>query len=404
MDTLDSCLCCDPGAPATPVRVSNRPGLSAIAYRVGTFAAFRETMLEALARELPELTTRAGDDHAITLLELWAALGDVLCFYQERIANEAFLRTAVRRDSVRRLAQLLDYRPRPGLSAEADIAFILDDDARAALAPGLRLMSLPGANEQPQTFETLESCNGIGELNRLRARPVPVADTPLAIGRSSMLITAGPEILAAGGGLVFFTATRIEERTITAVRAEDSVRRVEWAPPLTQDFSGGQVFRVVRPLRFFGWNAPDNYNEYDPGLFNAATNRWDKPPMWRSAATAGKLGLPDTGRWPLEARINGLVPGTLLLVAHDGAVELGAITAVAEAPTTLGTLSDTVSVLTLAGLSAITDRRRARVFALVPAPLVPRAYRYPDHIAGGRITLVPPPAAPIDPKRPHSAG
>lgn len=147
MDTLDSCLCCDPGAPATPVRVSNRPGLSAIAYRVGTFAAFRETMLEALARELPELTTRAGDDHAITLLELWAALGDVLCFYQERIANEAFLRTAVRRDSVRRLAQLLDYRPRPGLSAEADIAFILDDDARAALAPGLRLMSLPGANE-----------------------------------------------------------------------------------------------------------------------------------------------------------------------------------------------------------------------------------------------------------------
>ncbi len=50
-------------------------------------------MLESLARAeaLAGLTARRSDDFAITLLELWAAVGDVLTFYQERYANEAFL-------------------------------------------------------------------------------------------------------------------------------------------------------------------------------------------------------------------------------------------------------------------------------------------------------------------------
>ena len=35
-------------------------------------------------------------------MELFAAVGDVLTFYNERIANELFLRTARERDSVLR--------------------------------------------------------------------------------------------------------------------------------------------------------------------------------------------------------------------------------------------------------------------------------------------------------------
>ena len=49
------------------------------------------------ARPLVALTTRAADDPAIALLDAWATVGDVLTFYQERIANEGFLRTATER-------------------------------------------------------------------------------------------------------------------------------------------------------------------------------------------------------------------------------------------------------------------------------------------------------------------
>ena len=34
----------------TPLAVENRAGLSAIAYRIGTYASFRESMLEHIAR------------------------------------------------------------------------------------------------------------------------------------------------------------------------------------------------------------------------------------------------------------------------------------------------------------------------------------------------------------------
>src|SRR5262249_7398697 len=95
---LDSCGCCAGIEAATPLVVENRPGLSAIAYRVGDHAQFKRTMLAALSRfDLPALrplTTRADGDFSIALLDAWAVAADVLTFYQERIANECYLRTA----------------------------------------------------------------------------------------------------------------------------------------------------------------------------------------------------------------------------------------------------------------------------------------------------------------------
>ena len=104
-------------------------------------------MIEALSEPggLTRLTSRRGDDYAITLSSLWAAVADVLAFYQERYANEAFLGTATRQESVARLAALLDYRLGPGAAALARLAFTLEPKKAAALEPGLRVQSLPGA-------------------------------------------------------------------------------------------------------------------------------------------------------------------------------------------------------------------------------------------------------------------
>jgi len=63
------------------------------------------------------LKTRDPSDPAIALLDSWALVADVLSFYQERIANEGYLRTALERRSVLELARLIGYQLRPGVAA-----------------------------------------------------------------------------------------------------------------------------------------------------------------------------------------------------------------------------------------------------------------------------------------------
>src|SRR5205814_9251137 len=158
----------------TPLTTSNRPGLNALSYRIGTHASFLETMKACLSnleltpedfdsaagsangrlRPLLNLTTRAESDPAIALLDAWALVADVLAFYQERIANEGFLRTAVERRSILELARLIGYELRPGVSASTYLAFDLEKGHEAEIPAGTRAQSMPVAGQLPQSFET----------------------------------------------------------------------------------------------------------------------------------------------------------------------------------------------------------------------------------------------------------
>jgi uncharacterized phage protein gp47/JayE len=166
--------CCAGVAVATPVSVSNRPGLPRLAYRVGTHPQFTSTMRARLASAafpaLARLTTRAPDDFGIALLDGWATIGDVLTFYTERIANEGFLRTATEEFSVRRLAELVGYRPRPGLSASTHLAFTVSGNQGVPIPTGTRAQQVPGPGQLPATFETAEPLTAYGPLSALPIR------------------------------------------------------------------------------------------------------------------------------------------------------------------------------------------------------------------------------------------
>ena len=110
------------------------------------------------ARPIPaRLATRSPDDPAIALLDAWSTIGDVLAFYQERIANEGFLRTATERRSILEQARLIGYELHPGVAASAYLAFGVDtaegSPASAVVPAGTKVQSVPGQNELPQTFE-----------------------------------------------------------------------------------------------------------------------------------------------------------------------------------------------------------------------------------------------------------
>jgi hypothetical protein len=174
---LNDCGCCAGTALETPVAITNRPGLSAIAYRAGTQPQFKKTLLARLAL-VAGLHTREDDDFSIALLDAWAVVADVLTFYQERIASESYLRTATERRSILELARLIGYEPRPGVAASAYLAFTLEDAPGAPdqaakpaqIASGTKVQSIPGPGEQSQIFETVEMIEARVAWNAIRPR------------------------------------------------------------------------------------------------------------------------------------------------------------------------------------------------------------------------------------------
>ncbi|MGH7456376.1 MAG: hypothetical protein ACRENG_33810, partial [bacterium] len=183
MNATCTCGCCEGIEKLTPALIANRPGLPSLAYRVGTHAAFFETMLARLSdlelddpdvenvlNPLQALKTRALEDPAIALLDAWAVVADVLTFYQERIANEGYLLTAKERLSILELANLIGYKLRPGVAASVYLAFTMEKGFDGEVPAGVRSQSIPGPGELPQSFETAEKINARAAWNELKPR------------------------------------------------------------------------------------------------------------------------------------------------------------------------------------------------------------------------------------------
>lgn len=171
-----------------PRRPDNRPGLNEIRYRIGRHGDFLGRMLNALPREIAKdkatgvettplkgLTTRTTDDPTIALADAFACALDVLTFYQERAANEGYIRTATERMSVLELTRTIDYELRPGVAASASLAFWVedaDDPYRVVDIPArVGVMSIPDKpGLAPQTFETIETITARAEWNAIPNR------------------------------------------------------------------------------------------------------------------------------------------------------------------------------------------------------------------------------------------
>jgi hypothetical protein len=195
----NDCDCCTGIGTETPVTVTNRAGLSTISYRTGTYGQFVSSMLAAIGTTTAHgLRTRKSDDFSIAFLDACAITADVLTFYDERNANENYLRTARERLSIGELARLIGYWLRPGCAASTYLAFRLTDPpvnpdptspgaTSAALATlssalgvtipaGSKVQSVPGPGQMPQLFETsvdLDSRWINDALKPLSALPYP---------------------------------------------------------------------------------------------------------------------------------------------------------------------------------------------------------------------------------------
>lgn len=111
-------------------------------------------------------------------MEWWAYLADILTFYNERVTNESYLRTAQLPESVNRLIALLGYRPQPALGAKGTLAALVNR-ARPVLIPqGLQIQSKPGPGKQPQIFE-MDAATTVSQPDSAPALPQAVPATSL---------------------------------------------------------------------------------------------------------------------------------------------------------------------------------------------------------------------------------
>ncbi len=276
--------CCEGTEVSVPRAHDNRPGLPLLAYRVGTQGTFFESLLARLAafgvnrgKPLPDpvtdtsilerrirrttgsglpeydastwvgkapllrdlLTTRETSDPAIAIFDMWSTLADVLTFYQERIANEGFLRTASEPRSLTELSRLVGYRPRPGVSSSVYLAFEVDDatpqstlgfgnnvgktngDVTIPKGTAAKSTPNPGSDEKPQTFETSRDLIARKEWNALHPR----ASTPHDLRASALadletLFFAGVGLRLRPNDLLaieYDPAERVDLRNVLAV-------------------------------------------------------------------------------------------------------------------------------------------------------------------------------------------
>jgi predicted phage baseplate assembly protein len=186
----NACGCCEELTEPEPV--SNAPALPALRYRVDTQPGFYARMLQSLPlapadasqpdspRPLRRLLARSSDDPTVAFVDACACVAEVLTFYQERIANEGFLRTATERRSVLELARAIGYELKPGVAASVHLSFTVEDAPGSprvcTLAAGTPVQSVPAQGKLPQIFETSGDLVAHAEWNALAPRQTRPAD------------------------------------------------------------------------------------------------------------------------------------------------------------------------------------------------------------------------------------
>ena len=183
------CACDDHTLPPP----SNLPGLPAISYRAGDYVSFRQAVLSPLLAAgnpaptpveqtlsvsgVPVWRGDGAGDLAVMIAEWFAYVGDVISFYNDRIANESLLRTAVLPASVNHLIGVLGYRPRPAIGAAGTLAALISPGPSfgvpVTLPKGLQFQSKPTPGLPPQIFE-LAADTPISAPDQFPATPPPV--------------------------------------------------------------------------------------------------------------------------------------------------------------------------------------------------------------------------------------
>jgi hypothetical protein len=209
-------------------------------YTSRDYSSLLASLLDLAAVQLPEWTDRSENDLGRLFLELFAHVGDTILYYQDRIAAEAFLQTAVERRSVIDLLALIGYTLGTPAPAAATLMITAPDDSTTPVivGDGARFATRPAPGTPAVEFIYL-----------------PVSGTALQIPRTG----AGGQVTAS------FTVTQAQ--------------RIQDEPVGTSSGEANQTFRLKqRPVLLP--HDPDSQEgirvEIDPRGTTGGFERWER--------------------------------------------------------------------------------------------------------------------------------
>jgi hypothetical protein len=206
---------CRPPTPPLPAEPDSPP----IDYLTKDYAGFRRLLVDQVTTRLPEWTERSEADLGIALIELLAEAADRLSYYQDRVANEAYLSTASQRRSVQLHAALVGYRLRPGVAAATHLYF--EARRETLIAAGTQVRTHTEGDERPVIFET-----GPGDAllhprhNQLTPYTWENARCCLPAGATEVTLLGDFSQFRAGDALLIADATDPDRREIVQLTAD----------------------------------------------------------------------------------------------------------------------------------------------------------------------------------------
>ncbi len=290
--------------PVFPEDIFNRPGLAPLNYRIGSYSRMREHMLDLLNKspQLARWTHRGADDPGIAILEGAAIVGDILTFYQNLYANEAFLRTAQWRESVAELVQLLGYRLAPGVGGQATFALKIKGDNSVVVPRGFGIKAKLENQDEDSVFETIKEINAHPHLSEFNLFTPPDPALSISSGTNQLELRAvdgnsdlstlsefeiskGDRIMLVPDAAMFDDnhvnyATQDKAEILIVAEVETILNRIiiSFEGKLTVNRGNSVTAYVIdRTFRHFGHNAASKLNTFDGTdllVEDTEFNRW----------------------------------------------------------------------------------------------------------------------------------
>lgn len=308
-----------------------------IDYTAKDFDGFQTALVAYAALAMPQWTTQTTGDFGMLLVDMVSYVGDILSYYEDRAANEAYLGTATLPESVLQLASLLGYTPAPALAASTTVTLISDANTTAPIA-------VPAATQMVTAFQA--ALDGVITFETNTAVTVPAAGGTVSV-TATQGVTAGTYPLTAQNGLTY---TVLDLGTSTGVA--DQIFTLPSAPLL----AGTLTVLVQLPAGAVVWNPV-------PDLLTA-----------QPTDTVYQVGLTDAGGSTVTFgdSVNGAIPPSGCLVSAAYRVGGGAYGNIAA--NALIDLAATVTGVSVASSLAATGGADAESLASIRAN-APRAWR-----------------------------
>jgi hypothetical protein len=150
-------------------------------------------MLDLARYRLPEWTDQSPSDLGVLLVDLFAYMGDIILYYQDRIASESFLATATERRSVLHLLRLIGYEMQGQMASSADLLLTFKapgagEPTTTSIPTGARFETKPAGGQPAHSFEYTGPALAIDLASSLQIT------IPVTHGKS-----ATPEVFSASG-------------------------------------------------------------------------------------------------------------------------------------------------------------------------------------------------------------